>query len=200
MAPFSLILLLILLVFASFIKSENHMNNISRQKVAMNKLSFIYMILLFAVLLIIFRIIPVYTGILIIIIPLLLDRKAFKIDYFLLLSFFFFIGCTENIKIMLASRLNCSQHVFLLSALTSQIMSNVPTAFLFAKLTDNWRALLWGTNVGGFGSLFGSFANLIAYKIYSTNEKNNNSFLFIIKFSIIGYTAFILSIFLYFIL
>ncbi len=53
---------------------------------------------------------------------------------------------------------------------------------------------------GGFGSLFGSLANLIAYKIYVTNKGTNNSAMFTAQFLIIGYIAFFISIELYFFL
>jgi hypothetical protein len=53
-------------------------------------------------------------------------------------------------------------------------------------------------NVGGFGSLFGSLANLIAYKIYVTHDNTDNAAMFTAKFLIIGYAAFFLAIALYF--
>jgi Na+/H+ antiporter NhaD/arsenite permease-like protein len=79
-------------------------------------------------------------------------------------------------------------------------MSNVPATLLFAKFTLNWQALLWGANAGGFGSLFGSLANLIAYKIYVTHEDTNNTARFTARFLILGYAALFVSIGLYFIL
>jgi len=77
-------------------------------------------------------------------------------------------------------------------------MSNVPVTLLFAKFTTNWEALLWGTNAGGFGSLFGSLANLIAYKLYITHSDTNDSAVFTLKFIVVGYVAFFLSAGLYF--
>jgi len=73
-------------------------------------------------------------------------------------------------------------------------------ALLLAKFTPNWSALLWGANVGGFGSLFGSFANLIAYKIYVTHESTDNPVMFTAKFLILKFSAFFISIGLYFFL
>jgi di/tricarboxylate transporter len=60
--------------------------------------------------------------------------------------------------------------------------------------------LLWGANAGGFGSLFGSLANLIAYKIYVTHEGANNTAGFTARFLIMGYAALFISIGLYFML
>jgi len=134
----------------------------------------------------------------VIIFALLFDRKALRVDYALLFSFFFLFGLAGNMKVLLASEISHSGHIFLFSALVSQVMSNVPATLLFAKFTTNWKALLWGANAGGFGSLFGSLANL--NKIYVTHECTNNTAMFTAKFLIIGYAAFFLSIGLYFFL
>jgi len=55
-------------------------------------------------------------------------------------------------KLALPSELSPSGHIFLFSALASQIMSNVTATLLFAQFTTNWEALLWGVNAGGFGA------------------------------------------------
>jgi len=195
-APFSLVFLIILVVSSSFIHTKNNSQETIIQKI--NKKAYIFGGLLFLVLLTVLHVLPVETGIIVILFTLLIDRKALHVDYALLLSFFFFFGVAENMKLVLASEMSHSGHTFLFSALASQVMSNVPATLLFAKFTTNWKALLWGVNAGGFGSLFGSLANLIAYKIYVTNDDTNNSALFTIHFLIIGYIAFFVSIGLYF--
>jgi len=139
-------------------------------------------------------------GVAVIIFALIFDRKVLRIDYALLLSFFFFFGIADNLKLILASELSHSGHIFLFSALASQVMSNVPATLLFAKFTSNWQALLWGVNAGGFGSLFGSLANLIAYKIYITHEGRNSVAGFTAKFLILGYLSLFVSMGLYSIL
>ena len=55
----------------------------------------------------------------------------------------------------------------MVSALFSQVMSNVPAALLLAGFTDNIKALIIGTNIGGLGTLIASMASLISYKIYA---------------------------------
>lgn len=196
-APFSFIFLVILLFSAFIIKiPSTTANPITTRK--LDSSSYIYGILLIVVLLTVLRVLPISANFLVIIYVLLFDRKTLRIDYSLLFSFLFFFGLAENMKNILASEMSHPEHVFLLSALSSQIMSNVPTALLFAKFTDNWDALLWGTNTGGFGSLFGSLANLIAYKFYVSHDNTNHSALFTMKFLLIGYMAFFLSIGLYF--
>ena len=197
-APFSLGFLIVLIVASLFVSISNNAQETIAQKV--NRKAYIYGVLVLIVLLTVLHIVPVVTGILVIIFALVFDRKALHVDYALLFSFFFFFGLADNMELFLAYEMNHPGHIFLFSALASQVMSNVPATLLFAKFTTNWEALLWGVNAGGFGSLFGSLANLIAYKIYVTNEGTNNSNLFTAQFLIIGYTAFFLSIGLYFLL
>lgn len=54
---------------------------------------------------------------------------------------------------------------YAIGAVLSQGMSNVPAAIFLAPFTDDWRALAWGVNVGGFGLAIGSLANLIALRL-----------------------------------
>ncbi len=197
-APFSLVFLGLLIVSSLFVKVRDDLQKRQAQKI--NKKSYIYGVLLIIVLLTVFHILPVLAGGVVILFALIFDRKALRVDYALLFSFLFFFGIADNLRIMLASEISHSGHIFLLSALVSQVMSNVPATLLFANYTLNWQALLWGANAGGFGSLFGSLANLIAYKIYVTHEDTNNTAIFTVKFLIMGYIALFISIGLYFLL
>jgi len=197
-APFSLIFLVLLIVSSLLVKTRNGLQEHLVQKI--NKKAYVYGMLLFLVLLMVFHVFPVLTGSVVILFALIFDRKALLVDYALLFSFLFFFGIADNLKIILAAEISHSGHIFLFSALASQIMSNVPATLLFAKFTSNWQALLWGVNAGGFGSLFGSLANLIAYKIYVTHEDTNNAAGFTARFLMMGYTALFVSIGLYFIL
>ncbi len=197
-APFSLVLFIILIISSLFIKVETEQQEIQVRKI--NKKSYIYGVFFIVVLLTVFHILPVLAGVIVILFALIFDREALRIDYALLFTFLFFFGIADNLKVIVASEINHSGHIFLFSALASQVMSNVPATLLFAKFTLNWQALLWGTNVGGFGSLFGSLSNLIAYKIYVTHENTNNTAEFTARFLIIGYMALFVSIGLYFLL
>jgi len=198
-APFSLVFLGLLIASSLFVKVRNDLQKRQVQKI--NKKSYIYGVLLLIVLLTVFHVLPVLAGIVVILFALIFDRKALRVDYALLFSFLFFFGIADNLRTMLASEISHSGHIFLLSALASQVMSNVPATLLFANFTLNWQALLWGANAGGFGSLFGSLANLIAYKIYVTHEDtNNNTAIFTARFLIMGYVALFVSICLYFLL
>ncbi len=197
-APFSLILLGLLIITSLFVKTKNVFQESLVQKIS--KKAYVYGILIFVVLLTVFHILPVLTGIVVILFAVIFDRKTLQIDYALLFSFLFFFGIADNLKIILAPEISHSGHIFLFSALASQVMSNVPATLLFVKFTSNWQALLWGSNAGGFGSLFGSLANLIAYKIYLTHEGKSNITRFTAKFLFMGYVALFVSIGLYFIL
>ena len=184
-------------VSALFIKTENNIDQYSSAQ-PVTKNGYIFSILLLLVILAVMHLIPIYFCSIVIVLSLLFDKKSFLIDYPLLISVFFFFGFADNIRLLLDVKMQHTQHIFILSALASQIMSNVPATLLFAGLTDNWKALLWGSNAGGFGSLFGSLANLIAYKLYITNNKPEKNGTFLIKFLFIGYIFFLLSILLYF--
>ncbi len=196
-APFSLLFLGLLIVASMLVKIRNNVHEGQVQAIDKKK-AYIYGALLIVVLLTVLRVLPASSGVVVILFALAFDRKALRIDYALLFTFLFFFGITDNLKAILNSQISHSGHIFLFSALASQIMSNVPATLLFAKFTSNWQALLWGSNAGGFGSLFGSLANLIAYKLYVTHEGTNNVAIFTAKFIVIGYTALFVSIGLYF--
>jgi Na+/H+ antiporter NhaD/arsenite permease-like protein len=197
--PFSA-LFLVLLAVASLFVTVNSESTKSKRVQPVGKTAYVYGMLLSAVLLTVLHILPVYTAGILIVFAVLFDRKALRVDYALLLSFFFFFGLAENLKVVLATEISHSGHIFLFSALASQVMSNVPAALLFSKFTSNWQALLWGVNAGGFGSLFGSLANLIAYRLYVSHDSVDDRAGFTITFLLMGYAAFCISIMLYFFL
>ncbi len=197
-APFSILFFLLLALSALFIKNKKTQYPMEKEAPIEKKAAYVYGGLFLIVLLIVLHVLPVWAGILIVAYALFFDRKALLVDYSLLISFVFFFGVSENLKILFESEIHQSGHIFMFSALVSQVMSNVPATLLFAKFTKNWEALLWGVNTGGFGSLFGSFANLIAYKIYVSHKSTQKIALFTGKFVLIGYAAFVLSAGLYF--
>lgn len=106
---------------------------------------------------------------------LLLDRPVLrKVDYALLgtfLCFFLFSGNLSRIpavRDLLTGLMERS--AFFASLLTSQVISNVPAALLLAPFTDDARAMILGTDVGGLGTLVASLASLISYKFYARTE------------------------------
>jgi Na+/H+ antiporter NhaD/arsenite permease-like protein len=191
--PFTLISLIIILPFAFIIKAEKIKNKITQYN-QLNKNVFIHLFFLALIITVIFRILPFYFGIAPFLFYLIFQRENLKIDYVLIATFFFFFGFTDNLKAIINITINNSNHIFLFSAISSQFISNVPSALLFSDFTNNWKALLWGVNVGGYGNLVGSLANLIAYRIYVTYNKEK---FYALKFTIIGHIMFILMLFLY---
>lgn len=103
------------------------------------------------------------------------DRRILKkVDYSLLLTFlcfFLFVGNIGNLtaaRDFLAGLLEGRE--LPVSILASQIISNVPAAVLLSSFTENAKALLLGTNLGGLGTLVASLASLISYKLYCRSE------------------------------
>lgn len=75
------------------------------------------------------------------------------------------LGQVPVVAALIGGHLHGGGAAYLLGAGLSQIMSNVPAAIFLAGFTDEWRALAWGVNVGGFGLAIGSLANLIALRL-----------------------------------
>ncbi len=110
-----------------------------------------------------------------VVVLLVFDRQALKkVDYSLLITFCFFfvfvgnLGRMEAVKNLLG-RLLTGREV-LVSAITSQFVSNVPAALMLSEFTDNGKALVTGTNIGGLGTLIASMASLISFKLYCRAE------------------------------
>ena len=109
------------------------------------------------------------------IILLLVNRPLLrKADYGLLLTFVFFflfignMGRLPAVSDLLARIL--SGHELIIGVLSSQVISNVPSALLLSGFTSALRPLLIGVNLGGLGTLIASLASLISYKQYAQTE------------------------------
>jgi len=61
--------------------------------------------------------------------------------------------------------------VLIVSALSCQIISNVPTAVLLSQFVDKngYVPLLLGVNIGGTGTIIASLASLITFSEFSRN-------------------------------
>ena len=133
----------------------------------------IYLLLFALAIVIVFRAIPYWIGL--IVIPaalLILDRKALRqVDYALLFTFVCFFVFAGNMARIPAVRSFFSaaleKSTLLMSAASCQVISNVPTAILLSQFTDNYRELLWGVNIGGTGTLIASLASLITFREYT---------------------------------
>ncbi|NPA53344.1 MAG: hypothetical protein GXO21_01600 [Aquificae bacterium] len=163
-----------------------------------DKKTFLYLVFFAVFIAAVLGFLPLWVGFFIILPLIFIDRQLFKVDYFLLGTFFFFFGFTDNIHHVFNIHFHKPSQVFLYSAFLSQVISNVPATLFLADFVHHWQALLWGVSVGGFGNLIGSLANLIAYKLYV--KEKGNSLKFFLTFHIIGYIFFIAGIVLFFLI
>ena len=138
------------------------------------------------------RAVPYQTGLLIIVASLLiLDRHALKtVDWGLLATFAAFFTFSGNMARIETVRVFFQQllahSAMLVSALTSQIISNVPAAILLSRFTDDYRGLLVGVNVGGAGTLVASLASLITFCEY-TKRLPQEIGRFLLRFSAVSF-------------
>ena len=188
---------LIILILLSIFLGTNKVIPANEAK-GVDKHGKFYVLFFFLILTVVLRILPLWVVAFVPLYSLVWDRRSLKIDYGLIFTFLFFFLLAGNLKLLFDSSLENSGHVFILSAFISQMISNVPTALLLAKFTDKWQALLWGTNVGGFGNIIGSLANLIAYKFYISAKGEKNILSFTFKFLALGYAFFFVGVLLYF--
>jgi len=136
----------------------------------------VYMILFALSIVIVFRVIPYWIGL--IIIPVVLwfmDRKALRmVDYPLLLTFVFFFIFSGNMARIEVIRdffsFLMDKSTLLFSVISCQVISNVPSAILLSQFTENYPDLLVGVNVGGVGTLIASLASLITFREYVKNN------------------------------
>jgi Na+/H+ antiporter NhaD/arsenite permease-like protein len=120
---------------------------------------------------IVVRVLPVWAGVAVVAAVAVLDRRALRsVDHGLLATFVLFFVFAGNLERVPAAsgflQDLLREHVLLWSVAGSQLVSNVPTALLFAPFTDDWRALLLGVNIGGVGTVVASLASLITLRRY----------------------------------
>lgn len=174
---------ILLMLSVAFIKNDkidsdnilkDNIININKNKVAA------YIIIFVISLLCVARILPyqvmLVTGI---IIACMADYKIIKsVDWLLLITFvnfFIFIGNMGRLDIIRESIKGIiNGHEMLVGILSSQIISNVPSAMLLSEFTENYGMLIWGVNIGGLGTIIASMASLISYKFYANSPNGNN--------------------------
>lgn len=106
---------------------------------------------------------------------LIFDRSVLKhLDYSLLITFacfFIFVGNIRHVQVI-ASTLQSIVvgREVLVSALVSQVISNVPAAIMLSGFSSNGIGLLVGTNIGGLGTPVASLASLITLRVYGRSR------------------------------
>ena len=161
-------------------KEDLKLINDTKEKIQPKKTAF-YLVLFALTILMVFRLIPYYICLPIILIAILFtDKKALaKVDYPLLLTFVCFFLLAGNI-----SRIEIVNHFFssllekstlLTSIFSCQVISNVPSAILLSEFTTNYKELLMGVNIGGVGTLISSLASLITFREYTSHVKGKTT-------------------------
>ena len=171
--PFAFSVLAIVLCCIVFVKPESL--SLPEEAVTLNKPRLAAYLALFAVsVFMVFRILPYYIGLAVVALGVfVLDRSALKkVDYALLFTFVFFFIFSGNMSRISAVRDLLSEllakNTLLVSVLSCQCISNVPSAILLSGFTGNYKALLLGVNIGGTGTPIASLASLITLKEYTS--------------------------------
>lgn len=197
MLPYTGVSLLLILIWLFFNSGNNKekMQISFQEKVDLraNRKELIWYLLLFVLcLLTVVHVIPygITLGILIIVL-LILDRRILgKIDYCLLLTFvgfFIFIGNMGRIpQVSNFLQQIVEGNEVVTSVLTSQIISNVPTAILLSGFTENYHGILVGTNIGGLGTIVASMASLISFK-YIVREDGSKKGRYLLYYTSMNY-------------
>lgn len=133
-----IIVSVVFLLILTFLTPNDHIMSLSFRKIGVNRQDFI-------------------------------KRVFLGVDYYLLLTFialFILIGNLESIPFftIIFKKWILGNEV-LFGVLTSQVISNVPAAMLLSGFSTNYEAIIVGINIGGFGTLIASMANLISFKI-----------------------------------
>jgi len=74
----------------------------------------------------------------------------------------------------------------LVSVLSCQVISNVPSSILLSQFTGNYAELLVGVNIGGAGTLIASLASLITFREYLSHNPGKAG-AYIVKFSLFNF-------------
>ena len=199
--PFIISVLLITLCCIVFVKPEPLC--LSDEKIVLDpKRTILYLALFALSIVIVFRGIPYWIGL--IIIPsvlLIVDRKALKmVDYGLLFTFVFFFIFAGNMARIEAVRELFStlleKSTLLFSVVSCQFISNVPSAILLSQFTNNYSDLLVGVNIGGVGTLIASLASLITFREYTKHNPGKTGY-YVGMFSAFNFSfLIILSVFM----
>lgn len=172
--PFAFSVALITLCCLIFVKPEPLALDDMEMKLDRKRVA-LYLVLFVLSIVIVFRGIPYWIGLIVIPVTLLIfDRKALRqVDYGLLFTFVFFfifagnMGRIEAVRTFFSSLLKWD--TLLVSTASCQFISNVPSAILLSQFTNRYADLLLGVNIGGVGSLIASLASLITLRTYSAH-------------------------------
>ena len=149
----------------------------------------VYLLLFICCLLTVARVLPNGITLIVVIAAVFwVDRQVLvKVDYALLMTFvgfFIFIGNMGRIPAYCSFLENMiAGHEVLPAVISSQVISNVPAALLLSGFTNDYAALIVGTNLGGLGTLIASMASLISFK-YMGQENKGRKGVYMIYFTV----------------
>lgn len=155
------------------------------------KLSF-YAVLFALCLLTVFRVIPDWLCLIVTAATVLVINRSvlLKVDYALLATFVCFFVFVGNIARIDAVRSFfsdiLSERELIVSALLSQVISNVPAAVMLSGFTDNGCELMLGVDLGGLGTIIASLASLISFQYYRKSE-NSQSGRYMLVFTAVNF-------------
>ncbi len=142
--------------------------------------------------------VPYLMGMVAIVVVLAItDRRVFaKTDYALVLTFvcfFIFGGNIAQIPAIsqLFSDVLATCGAFVTSLISSQVISNVPSAILISHFSNDWAGIALGTNVGAVGTPISSLATLITLRQYQKSGLGNNG-KFIARFEVYNFAFLII--------
>lgn len=125
--------------------------------------------------------VPFLMGMTVIVVVLAItDRRVFaKTDYALVMTFVCFFIFSGNIAQIPAisdffSTVLDVCGAFVTSLISSQIISNVPSAILISHFSNDWVGIALGTNVGAVGTPISSLATLITLRQYQKSGLGGN--------------------------
>lgn len=191
------LLSIVLITLCCFLIPRDPLQIRGERAVLPKKRTALYLALFALAIAIVFRGVPYWIGLIIIPAVLLFaDRDALKaVDYPLLLTFCFFFIFSGNL-----ARIDVVREFFgellqkntlLVSVLSCQCISNVPSAILLSQFTDNYPALLVGVNIGGVGTLISSLASLITFREYQKHNPGT-ALRYLLVFSVFNFAFLII--------
>lgn len=179
--PFIMSIILITICCIVFVKPEPL--SLDDEKIVVDPIRIVIYVFLFALsIAIVFRGIPYWIGLIVIPAVLLIcDRKALMmVDYGLLFTFvFFFIFAGNMARIEVVREffsLLLEKSTLLVSIISCQFISNVPSAILLSQFTGNYADLLVGVNIGGVGTIIASLASLITFREYTKHNPGKTGY------------------------
>lgn len=172
MALPTLIAFVLIVAVCMFVKNDPiEFKDDYSKKVNKKRLS-VLLVLFALVLLSIFRVMPWWLSLILVTVAMIfVDRKAFLgVDYTIPLTFvlfFIFSGNMSRIDALTKFLTKIiDEHTFFTAYVSCQVISNVPTAILLSKFTNNYASLLISVNVASLGIIFSSLSGIIALKEY----------------------------------